>query len=71
VNEAERNAEEARLHKVRRNKLRRKALARGLVLRQTEHGYALLDIRKNHVEVDGQMVHLNLDDVEDYLAREP
>jgi hypothetical protein len=69
VDEAERNAEEARLHKVRRNKLRRTALKRGLVLRQTEHGYALLDIRRSHVEVDGRMVHLNLDDVEAYLSK--
>jgi hypothetical protein len=69
VNEAERNAEDVRLHKVRRNKLRRKALKRGLLLRQTEHGYALLDVRKNHIEVDGRMVHLNLDDVEELLSR--
>jgi hypothetical protein len=69
VDEAERSAEDTRLHKVRRNKLRRKALKRGLVLRQTEHGYALLDIRKNHVEADGQMVHLNLDGVEAYLSK--
>ena len=61
--------EEARLHKVRRNKLRRQALKRGLVLRQTPHGYALLDIRRNHVEVDGRMAHLNLDDVEAYLSK--
>jgi hypothetical protein len=66
--DAERTSEETRLHKVRRNKLRRKALKRGLVLRETEHGYALLDIRKSHVEVDGRMVHLNLDDVEAYLS---
>jgi hypothetical protein len=39
------------------------------VLRQTEHGYALLDIRRSHVEVDGRMVHLNLDDVEAYLSK--
>jgi predicted RNA-binding protein len=66
--DAERTLEETRLHKVRRNKLRRKALKRGLVLRETEHGYALLDILKSHVEVDGRMVHLNLDDVEAYLS---
>jgi hypothetical protein len=65
---AEPNVEQVRLHKARRNKLRLKALKRGLVLRQTEHGYALLDVRKNHIEADGRMVHLNLDDVEEFLS---
>jgi hypothetical protein len=69
VDDVERDAEEARLYRVRRNKLRLRALKRGLLLRQTEHGFALLDIRKNHVEVDGRMVHLTLDDVAEYLSR--
>jgi hypothetical protein len=65
----ERDEEEARLHKVRRNKLRAKAQKRGLLLRETEHGYALLDVRKDHIEVDGRMVHLHLDDVERFLEK--
>jgi hypothetical protein len=64
-----RDEEETRLQKVRRNKLRVKALKRGLVLRETAHGYALLDVRKSHIEVDGRMVHLSLDDVATYLER--
>ena len=68
MDEAERNTEEVRLHKERRNELRQKALERGLLLRQTEHGYALLDVRKNHIDVDVRMVHLNLDGVEEFLS---
>jgi hypothetical protein len=61
-------ANEAKTHKLRRNGLRRRASARGLELRQSVHGYSLIDAGRARVEGRNDMT---LDDVDSYLAGEP
>jgi hypothetical protein len=59
-------ANEAKADKLRRNDLQRRARARGLELRHSAYGYALIDAARQHVEDRSDMT---LDDVESWLAR--
>jgi hypothetical protein len=60
-----RGANEAKNTKLRRNELTRRARARGLELRHSAYGYALIDATRNPVEGRND---LTLDEVESRLA---
>jgi hypothetical protein len=59
-------ANEAKNGKLRRNDLQRRARARGLELRHSAYGYALIDAARKRVDDRNDM---SLDDVEAWLAR--
>lgn len=59
-------ANEAKAEKLRRNNLRRQARVRGLELRHSAYGYALVDAARNRVDDRND---LTLDDVESWLGR--
>ncbi len=59
-------ANEAKADKLRRNDLQRRARARGLELRHTVYGYALIDGARKRVDDRNDMT---LDDVESRLER--
>ena len=61
-----RGANEAKVEKLRRNNLQRRAAARGLELRHSAYGYALIDAGRQHVEDRSDMT---LDDVQSWLER--
>jgi hypothetical protein len=60
-----RGANEAKTDKLRRNNLQRRARARGLELRHSAYGYALIDSARTRI--DGRN-DLTLDEVETRLA---
>jgi hypothetical protein len=57
-------ANAAKRDKLRRNELQRRARARGLELRHSAYGYALIDAARDHVEHRND---LTLDEVESRL----
>ena len=59
-------ANEAKADKLRRNSLQRLARARGLELRHTAYGYALVDAARKRVD---DRSDFTLDDVESWLER--
>jgi len=59
-------ANEAKADKLRRNSLQRQARARGLELRHTAYGYALIDAARKRVDDRND---LTLDDVESRLGQ--
>ena len=59
-------ANETKVDKLRRNSLQRQARTRGLELRHSAYGYALVDAERKRVEDRSDMT---LDDVESWLAR--
>jgi hypothetical protein len=61
-----RGANQAKTEKLRRKNLQRLARARGLELRHSAYGYALIDLARKRVD-DRQ--DMTLDDVEACLAR--
>jgi len=66
VEESWAGANEAKADKLRRNSLQRQARRRGLELRHTAYGYALIDAARNRIDDRND---LTLDDVESLLAR--
>ena len=62
-----RGANQAKAEKLRRARLQRSARGRGLQLRHSAHGYALVDTA--HARVDGRS-DMTLAEVESWLARE-
>ena len=61
-----RGANEAKNDKLRHKTLERRARARGLELRHSDYGYALIDSARKRVEERGDMT---LDEIESWLAR--
>lgn len=59
-------ANEAKLEKLRRNRLQRRAGARGLELRHSDYGYALIDSARKRVEDRSDMT---LGEIESWLKR--
>jgi hypothetical protein len=59
-----RGANEAKLEKLSRSSLQRRARARGLELRHSDYGYALID--GTHKRVDDR-INMSLDEVESWL----
>jgi hypothetical protein len=58
----------AKANKLRRNDLRRLARGRGLDLRESSYGFSLVDSHRKRVDDRND---LTLDEIEDYLARQP
>jgi hypothetical protein len=58
-------ANQAKADKLRRNELTRRARARGLELRRSAYGYALIDAARNQIEDRNDMT---LDEVESRLT---
>ena len=61
-----RGANEAKMEKLRRNNVQRRARSRGLQLRHSTYGYALIDSGRQPV---GDRSNMSLDDVERWLDR--
>lgn len=61
-----RGANEAKAEKLRRNSLQRRARERGLQLRHSAYGYALVDTSRKPVDDRNNMT---LDEIESWLAR--
>jgi hypothetical protein len=61
-----RGANEAKAEKLLRNSLQRRARARGLELRHSAYGYALIDAGRKHI---GDRSDMTLDDVQSWLER--
>ena len=59
-------ANDAKVEKLRLNRLQRRAGARGLQLRHSDHGYALIDSARKRVEERNNMT---LDEIESWLDR--
>ena len=59
-------ANDAKADKLRRNNLQRRARARGLELRHSAYGYALVDAARKRID---DRSDLTLDDVESWLAQ--
>ena len=59
-------ANEAKAEKLRRSGLQRRARKRGLEIRQSAYGYALIDAARKHIEDRSDMT---LDEVESWLER--
>jgi hypothetical protein len=59
-------ANDAKVEKLRSNSLKRQARARGLELRHSDSGYALIGADRRHVE---QRTDLSLSEVESWLKR--
>ena len=59
-------ANDAKSDKLRRNSLQRRARARGIDLRHSAYGYALIDAARNPVQ---DRHDLTLDEVESWLGR--
>ena len=59
-------ANEAKIEKLRRNDVERRARARGLQLRHSAYGYALIDTARNPVDDRNDM---SLDEIEAWLDR--
>lgn len=64
VEETWNGANEAKLEKLRRNDLQRRARNRGLQLRHSAYGYALVDTARKRADDRSDM---SLDDVESWL----
>jgi len=62
-----RGANEAKIEKLRRNRLQRRAGARGLELRHSAYGYALIDSARTRIEDRNDMT---LDEIEAWLERD-
>lgn len=61
-----RGANEAKLEKLRRNEVVRRARTRGLELRHSDYGYALIDPARKRIEDRSDMT---LDEVESWLDK--
>jgi hypothetical protein len=61
-----RGANEAKHEKLRRNRLQRRAGARGLELRHSAYGYALIDSGRARIDERSDM---SLDEIESWLER--
>ena len=61
-------ASDARFRKIRVNKARRFAKRQGLTLRESDHGFSLVDGARERIIVEGRS-HLTLDEIEQYLER--
>jgi hypothetical protein len=61
-----RGANEAKLEKLRGNELKRRAGARGLELRHSAYGYALIDSARKRIDERSDMT---LDEIESWLER--
>jgi hypothetical protein len=61
-----RGANEAKMEKLRRSSLQRRAGTRGLELRHSDYGYALIDSARKRV---ADRSDLTLDEVESWLER--
>jgi hypothetical protein len=61
-----RGANDAKVEKLRRNRLQRRAGARGLELRHSAYGYALIDPARKHIDERSDMT---LDEIESWLEQ--